>query len=228
MNRSRINQIIQDAENFFLKHDFHLPRWGSWSLSEWQKNQSDIESIIHHGLGWDITDFGFGDFEKRGLVLFTLRNGIAEEPGDKPYAEKIMVVQENQETPLHHHCYKREDIINRSGGVLVIEIWNADMSKSKELLDTSVSVALDSITTTIPAGGAVELLPGQSVTLENHHVHRFFAKPGNGPVLTGEVSMVNDDTSDNFFIDSAVGRFSAITEDCAPYRLLINDYKTLL
>ena|SRR5690554_1431468 len=42
-------------------------------------------------LGWDITDFGSGEFYKRGLFLFTLRNGKYK-VDKKPYAEKIMIV----------------------------------------------------------------------------------------------------------------------------------------
>lgn len=41
-------------------------------------------------LGWDLTDFGSGDFARRGLFLFTMRNGAARRDA-KPYAEKIMI-----------------------------------------------------------------------------------------------------------------------------------------
>ena len=62
--------------------------------------------------------YGSGDFYKRGLFLFTLRNGKYN-IDKKPYAEKIMIVEEEQETPMHHHWSKMEDIINRGGGNLV-------------------------------------------------------------------------------------------------------------
>ncbi len=41
--------------------------------------------------------------------------------------------------------------------------------------------------------------------------------------MTGEVSMVNDDSGNNKFLDS-VGRFPEIEEDAEPYRLLASDY----
>ena len=47
--------------------------------------------------------------------------GVAEE---KPYAEKLLVVGEKQETPFHFHKVKMEDIIVRGGGNLIIEFYN--------------------------------------------------------------------------------------------------------
>ena len=48
-------------------------------------------------------------------------------------------------------------------------------------------------------------------------------EPGSGPVLLGEVSQCNDDNTDNRFYEK-LGRFPAIEEDEAPYRLLCNEY----
>ena len=42
-------------------------------------------------------------------------------------------------------------------------------------------------------------------------------------VLAGEVSRVNDDHTDNRFLEKA-GRFPAIEEDAPPLRLLVGDY----
>ena len=53
--------------------------------------------------------------------------------------------------------------------------------------------------------------------------HDFEVEPGTGPVLLGEVSQCNDDEHDNRF-EPPVGRFPAIEEDDAPYRLLCNEY----
>jgi len=48
----------------------------------------------------------------------------------------------------------------------------------------------------------------------------FMANRGGGKVLIGEVSMVNDDDSDNRFLDET-GRFPAIEEDVEPVHLLV-------
>jgi len=46
--------------------------------------------------------------------------------------------------------------------------------------------------------------------------------------LLGEVSMCNDDNTDNYFYNKKVGRFPAIDEDEEPYRLLCNEYPKVL
>lgn len=87
MKRSEINQIIKDAKAFMAEKQFILPPWAYWSIDDWKKNKHDAEEIIINMLGWDITDFGSGDFYSRGLFLFTIRNGKFK-VDKKPYAEK--------------------------------------------------------------------------------------------------------------------------------------------
>jgi D-lyxose ketol-isomerase len=222
MKRSEVNQIIVEAKAFLADHQFHLPPWAYWSLSDWKKNKGVVSEVIDNMLGWDITDFGSGDFYKRGLFLFTLRNGKFN-VDKKPYAEKIMIVEENQETPMHFHWAKMEDIINRGGGNLVIELYNAT---SKDLLDeiTPVRLKTDGVERIVEPGGKVILKPGESICLEQGMYHRFYGEPGKGKVLVGEVSAVNDDTADNRF-NETVGRFPKIEEDEEPIHLLVSDYE---
>ncbi len=218
MKRSQINQILQSAQAFFTQHQFHLPPWASWTEADWQGQGDACREVIDCQLGWDITDFGSGDFAKRGLTLFTVRNGKAGSSYGKTYAEKIMVVDDGQETPLHFHFQKAEDIINRGGGKLLLQLWNSDGQGEKA--DTSVSVSIDGVRRTLEAGGVVSLAPGESICLTRGLYHRFW---GEGKVLVGEVSQVNDDFSDNRFYED-VGRFPSIDEDEAPWRLLVSDY----
>ena len=227
MKRSEINNIIEEIEEYLLKNNFYLPEWAHWNLSDWKKNNDRINIIARTNLGWDITDFGSGDITKRGLFLFTMRNG---KPGNdfKIFAEKVLVIDEEQETPFHKHVYKKEDIINRGGGTLVIQLYNTVQGENRICDRSKVRVLIDSVPVEINAGESVELQPGQSIYLENHHYHRFYAKKSCGRVLAGEVSMVNDDEADNYFIDDSVGRFSRIDEDCEPNRLLVGDYKKFL
>jgi D-lyxose ketol-isomerase len=220
MRRSEINERIADAEAFFDSMLFKLPPWARRKPAEW-KGRRELESeIVDNMLGWDLTDFGSGDFDRRGLLLFTLRNGKIG--GDaKPYAEKAMIVGEGQETPLHFHWSKMEDIIVRGGGRLAMQLW-ASMS-DEGLSSESVRFRVDGASRELPAGGTLVLSPGESVCLEPRVYHRFFAEPGSGRVLAGEVSAVNDDLADNIFHES-VGRFPEIEEDEVPYRLLVSDY----
>jgi D-lyxose ketol-isomerase len=224
MRRSEINDYITEAKEFFASMRFHLPPWAFWSPDEWLANRSSAHRIVEHGLGWDVTDFGGGPYAERGLLLFALRNG---EPGDpiRPYAEKIMIVRENQETPFHFHWNKTEDIINRGGGRLVVELYGA--TDDDEFSAEPVTVLVDAIERTVEPGGTIILEPGESITLVPRLYHRFYGEPGRGLVLTGEVSKVNDDENDNRFM-KPLGRYPEIVEDEEPIHLLVSDYERLL
>jgi D-lyxose ketol-isomerase len=222
MKRSDVNQIITQAEKFLESHSFKLPPWAFYKPEDWKGlNRDSHKEILVNHLGWDVTDMGSGDFNRRGLVLFTIRNGGLGE-NQKPYAEKIMVVKENQETALHFHADKVEDIINRGGGVLVLELFNSD--GPHELKEDSVQVIIDGVLKNFEAGERVFLKPGESITLRQGVFHRFYAQEGHGTVLAGEVSAVNDDETDNYFYES-LPRYPALEEDETPVRLLCTEYE---
>jgi len=224
MKRSEINRILKEAKAFMKTKQFLLPPWAYWSVSDWKKTKADTHEITENMLGWDITDFGSGDFRRRGLFLFTIRNGKLN-VDRKPYAEKIMIVEENQETPMHYHWSKMEDIINRGGGNLVIELYNS--TPDSKFDSTPVFYKKDGIKDSVEAGGKVVLTPGESICLEQGMYHRFYGEPGKGKVLVGEVSMVNDDAKDNCFYEP-VGRFPVVEEDEEPLHLLVSDYEKFL
>ena len=224
MKRSEINKIIKDAKDFMVSRQFILPPWAYWSLEDWKANKEKAREVIINNMGWDITDFGSGNFKERGLFLFTIRNGKLN-VDKKPYSEKVMIVQENQETPMHFHWNKMEDIINRGGGNLVIELIN---SKPDNSMDTTpVEFKKDGIQGTVESGGKVVLAPGDSICLTQGMYHRFYGEVGKGTVLVGEVSAVNDDMSDNCFYEE-IGRFPVVDEDEPPLHLLVSDYEKFL
>ena len=214
MKRSTINKHLKEANLFFEEHHFKLPRWANWSTKQWQEQPQLAKRVKDLQLGWDITDFASENFKNVGLVLFCIRNGNALGPvGGKTYAEKIMVQEEEQETPLHFHYSKREDIINRGGGILALELYPS--SDSGELLKGQIKVAVDEEEITLEAGKPLYLEPGQSISLTPRLYHRFYGVKGKGKVLVGEVSQVNDDKKDNHF-HKALGRFPEIEEDEQP------------
>ena len=223
MKRSQINSLIRHAEEFFGEYRWRLPQWAYWEPATWKSRLDQTAEIRTTMLGWDLTDFGSGDFFRRGLLLFTVRNGMLDRPDGKPYAEKIMIVRDNQETPWHFHWSKMEDIINRGGGTLVIELNQADR-ETEQLTDQPFQVEIDGMLRSCRAGERVELAPGESITLPPYLYHRFWAE--GGTCLVGEVSKVNDDNTDNRFLEE-LGRFPSIEEDEAPYRLLVSDYGAL-
>ena len=130
-----------------------------------------------------------------------------------------MIVENSQITPMHFHWNKMEDIINRGGGDLFIQLFNAT---TDEQLDSKneVSVSVDGLRRKFEPGATLRLVPGESITLEPRCYHKFW---GQGRLLIGEVSMVNDDQHDNRFYEP-VGRFPDIEEDVPPLFLLVNDY----
>ncbi|MFP7672340.1 D-lyxose/D-mannose family sugar isomerase [Marivita sp. S0852] len=221
MKRSRINDILREGDAFIRSFGYRLPPFAY--LSPRALKASNHAQIKARRMGWDITDYGAEKFDDMGLFLFTTRNGLNSDLGKKSamlYAEKIMISRVKQLSPMHRHNLKVEDIINRGGGTLVIELFMADSAGHIDR-DADVSVMVDGIHRTLPAGEHLALDPGESVTLFPNNWHAFWADGGD--VLIGEVSTVNDDLTDNIF-EQPIGRFSNIEEDEDPLYLLVSDY----
>ncbi len=222
MKRSEINTIMAEADAFARRHQFYLPPFAYWSPDEWHAKGPEAREIVEHDLGWDITDFGLGDYHKLGLFMFTIRNGTPENlklGRGKVYAEKLLIVDVDQVTPFHFHWTKVEDIINRGGGKLMLHLYNS--MPEGGLADTDITVSMDGVVHHLPAGAIVTLSPGESITLPTGLYHKFWGAEGR--VLVGEVSTVNDDHTDNRFLEP-VGRFPTIEEDEPPLYLLMGDY----
>src|SRR5438270_3059529 len=115
VKRSEINAAIAGAMKLIEANRWALPPWAHWSPQDYAKSPDTARYLRDHQMGWDVTDFGQGRFQERGLVLFCVRNGVQSDPNGKPYAEKLLIVGEDQETPMHRHRVKMEDIINRAG-----------------------------------------------------------------------------------------------------------------
>lgn len=228
MERSEINEILEESDRFIRSLGYVMPPFAYWSPEELRaRTASDAGAIRANRLGWDITDYGQGKFADLGLFLFTVRNGSAADLAagrGMLYAEKIMISRKDQLSPMHRHNIKAEDIINRGGGKLVLELFAAAEDGS---IDTSADVAVstDGVVRKLSAGGLLKLDPGESVTLMPGVWHAFWGEGGD--VLIGEVSTVNDDLTDNVFREP-IGRFSTIIEDEKPRHLLVSDYDTWL
>ena len=210
MKRSEINQAIIDAKSMMEEYSWVLPQWGYWSTAEYLEQPITSKYLKEHQMGWDVTDFGKGVFNEQGITLFCIRNGIQGNVNDKPYAEKLLFMQEGQEIPFHSHKIKLEDIINRGGGDLAIEFLEVD-EKDQELLN-KINVLVDGEKISLDPHEPLILKRGQSVTVDRNIFHRFYAVKGSGMVMAGEVSQVNDDNNDNYFLEP-IGRFSEINED---------------
>ena len=225
MKRSEINNAIRYALNTLSENRMRLPAFAYWTMGEWKKMAPELDNMRAINLGWDVTDFGSDDFAHVGSVLFNVRNGKAgEQFAGTPYAEKIIFQRHEteQEIPYHFHKLKMEDIINRGGGILVLELYNSTadgkLDKSSE-----IKVKMDGIICSMPAGSIVEIAEGRSITLHPGLYHRFWAKKGAGDIIIGEVSSINDDNTDNVFLEAS-RRFSLIDEDEPALVPLCNEY----
>jgi D-lyxose ketol-isomerase len=227
MKRSAINDIMAAAKEMIGQYGFVLPPFANWSPQEFKDRKSKAQALINGCCGWDITDYGQGRFEEMGLFLFTLRNGLLSDlrrGGGMCYAEKLLISRQDQISPMHTHVIKAEDIINRGGATLIVELYGSDEAGGFAW-DRGGVVRCDGIERAYAPGDKLRLAPGESVTLMPGDWHAFWGEGGD--VLIGEVSTVNDDRTDNIFREP-IGRFAKIDEDVAPTHLLVSDYEKFL
>lgn len=227
MKRSTINEVMAQADEMIRHYGFVLPPFAYWSPDDFRSNAGRARRVIDGRMGWDITDYGEGRFDALGLFLFTLRNGDLadlQRGGGMCYAEKLLISRQDQLSPMHTHVIKAEDIINRGGATLAVQLFgsNEDGSCSD---DRGGTVICDGILRDFSAGEVLKFAPGESVTLMPGDWHAFWGEGGD--VLIGEVSTVNDDVTDNIFREP-IGRFADIEEDVAPTHLLVSDYDSWL
>jgi len=187
MKRSEVNAIIAHATEVFCRHGWTLPP----------------------NPRWDVTDFGFSDFKKYGLVLVNL----TEQP---EYCEKLMLCEHNQHVFAHTHRQKKEDIISRFG-TLAVQVWDSPEQKT----GSKLTIQKNGAPTEFRSGDILYLKSGERVTLVPGVYHAFWAV-GDYCVI-GEVSTANDDRTDNFFVRKDIGRFPAIEEDAPPLARLVSE-----
>lgn len=233
LRRSLINEAVMRARDVLRALHVHLPGYATWTPSEWEATGVETQEIRDCMLGWDVTDFGSGQFEALGRTLFTLRNGRA---GDlcygKPYAEKLLIEIAGQRSPMHYHRSKQEDIINRAGGNVLITLYPVGQDGLPG--EGRIEASIDGLRKSFHAGEAIRLKPGESLSIVPHTYHQFWAEEGTGLLMDGtrytvssEVSSVCDDWNDNVFIESWAERFPRIVEDEARACYLCHEYPSL-
>ena len=213
MKRSQVNALLREAEGLFTRAGMALPPWARWSPTQWAAHPEAAAFCRRRQIGWDVTDFGAGDFFRKGLVLLCTRNGIVGRDEERTYAEKLLVVREGQEAPYHFHRFKMEDIIVRGGGNLIVQVFDTDEAGAP--LDLPVQAQIDAEIRPVAPRTPILLRHGESITLPPGQAHRLTAEPGSGTAVLGEVSRCNDDFTDNVFFEP-ISRFPAVDEDEAP------------
>ena len=226
MKRSQINAAIALAQQTLRDHGIRLPEYAYWSPDDWRRAGPECRRIFLNALGWAVTDFGQGDFDRCGITMFDVRNGTREHPSEgTPYGEKIYVLKPGQRLPFHFHYGKTEDIISYAGGTLMIQLYNARDDDSMDE-QSAGEVYCDGVRKPFEAGQTFEIPHGQSLTIVPRLYHRFWAKEDGGVLVGGEISTISVPKTDNHFGGNA-RRFVPIEEDVAPTHLLNIDYARL-
>lgn len=230
LKRSEINNSISLAIKVIEYFDVRLPFFAYWTPEQWTKAGKEYDEIRACMLGWDVTDFGSGDFKNTGRILFTYRNGkLNDKTYPKEYAEKLLIDPERQRAPAHFHKSKREDIICRRGGNILVQLRKADPMGNPS--NESFSIQKDGRTLFLSAGDIIRLQPGDSVNISPGTIHQFWGEDGTGVKINGvgytissEISSVCSDWDDNVFLDKNVVRFPKINEDEEAKFLLCHEY----
>lgn len=230
LKRSVINKSIDTARIVLNHFGVRLPAFAYWSTDQWMDAGPSYDEVRECMLGWDVTDFGSNDFEKIGRTLFTVRNGRLNIPGyPKQYAEKWLIDPEGQRAPAHFHLSKREDIICRAGGNILVQLTKADPDGNPS--NDSFFVQVDGCTRRLNPGEIIRLHPGESVTIHPRTIHQFWGEEGTGWLhegvgytLSSEISSVCDDWNDNVFLVDYGVRFPYIEEDEPRTCFLCHEY----
>ena len=182
MKRSEINRALRELEAMCKKYRCYLPPFCRFTPDEWKTKGHEYDEVRECMLGWDITDYGLGNFDEVGFSLITIRNGSRKHAGEvsrRSTQKSSCILKEGQYSPNHFHWFKTEDIINRGGGNVLIRVYN---SKEDESIDyeTDVTVHTDGRTYAVPAGTQIRLTPGESIFIYQRLYHDFTVEPGTG------------------------------------------------
>jgi D-lyxose ketol-isomerase len=226
MKRSQINAAIELAHSALREHGIRLPEYAYWSPDDWRRAGPEYARVTLNGLGWAVTDFGQGDFDKVGITMFDVRNGNVERPAEgTPYGEKVFVLKAGQRLPFHFHWSKMEDIISRAGGTLMLQVYNSFPDETMDEASPGF-VYIDGVRKPFAAGQIFEIPHGASLTITPKLYHRFWAKEGGAALVGGEISTISVPKTDNRFGGNA-RRFVPIEEDEPAAYLLNIDYPHL-
>jgi D-lyxose ketol-isomerase len=218
----RVETMLKACQRFGLR----LPPFAEWAPEAFRADRPSSQHIARYGLGWNIVEFAPGGFASEGLSVFTLRMGDWRDlpkGAGRLYSEKALLAEDGQRTPYHYHRVKTEDIVNRGGARFVVELVKVDPSGRK--LDEPVQALKDATMIEVGPAGRVVLEPGESLVLEPYVAHSFWAE--GGTTLAGEVSLANDDATDNYFLPP-LDAPAPIVEDAPMRHLTVRDYAALL
>jgi D-lyxose ketol-isomerase len=237
MKRSEIDAAIERAIGNAKKYGVALPKWADWNPSQFDES---ADGIRHQKLGWKVIDFGAGDFQHCGLVLFALCSPLVDEfgaPLTKPqrvgshdypvtaFSRKYLFVQAGQTEPHHFHRQKaRKEVTVVAGAPVRFELaWG---ESDTALSNKDVDVQVDGIWHHLPANGSIVVNAGETITLPGNLSHIISVEGGGADSILLETSTANNDRSDNIFpfmtptskpvIEDVKARYQQLDEYSAP------------
>ena len=199
VKRSFIDARIDRMLELCGRHGVALPPFALWREADFRANPDAARLIAERGARLERGRIQAWPVRARGPDLVHAADGRlsrARRRTGRLYAEKAMAAEDGQRAPHHYHVVKTEDIVNRGGARFVVELFKVDAQgaplkeRFRALKDVNV---LD-----LNPGDQVRLEPGESLTLEPFIAHAFWAE--GGAAVAGEVSLANDDTTDNYFL----------------------------
>jgi D-lyxose ketol-isomerase len=226
MRRSFVDSRIDAMLEFCSRQKYALPPFSLWDPARFRADPVAARRIADGGLGWSVVEFEPKAFAKEGLTLFTTRMGDWRElckGRGRLYGEKAIMALDGQRTPHHYHIVKTEDILNRGGARFVVELYRVDRNGLR--MNDRFDVQKDASTINLGPGDRVTLEPGESIVLEPFIAHAFWAE--GGPVLAGEVSLVNEDAVDNYFVPP-LSPAEPLEEDATARYVMARDHRALL
>ena len=69
MKRSEINNAIEYVIEKLYDFKLPLPPFAYYTPDQWRNLETTEKELVDNMLGWDVTDFGTGDFMKVGLTV---------------------------------------------------------------------------------------------------------------------------------------------------------------
>lgn len=170
MRRSEIDTIIDEARATMRRHGVALPPFADWSPQDWQRHGAATRTMRDRLIGWNIAEFEKDAFARSGIALITTRMGDFEQlptGRGKLYGEKIFVIREGQSVPYHYHWVKTEDVFNRGGATLAIDLVAVD-SQGRPT-DAAIDLDRDGLPHHIVARGTIRLSPGEGDQPRSRH-----------------------------------------------------------
>ena len=157
MKRSEINKALKELEKMIADHQYYLPKFANFTPEEWKTKGHEFDEIRDNMLGWDITDYGMGDFDKYGFSLFTIRNGnIKMKDNYKKMGLDCLVILGGNGT------HKTANLLSEEGLNVVTmpktidnDVWGTEMTFGFQSAVDIATEVIDCIHTTATSHGRI-------------------------------------------------------------------------